>query len=155
MQLQHELHTCEYPIVYLHKSQINYRKHVVFYHELHTCEYPIVIQHSKSIRIIATHKYELLSPQIKCNSHFTQIKHSYLFTSEQYSTYNRVTNSSIQESEFWIWRCYSFDVGVDLICLSLTCSCFMLQSLSPNRLSNWWLLLVVPQQHDGLILIFE
>ena len=90
---------------YLHESQLNNHKHVAstwitylrisnrilawisnklpltcsFYHELHTCEYPIVIsQHSKSIRIIATHKYELLSPQIKCNSHFTQIKHSYL-----------------------------------------------------------------------------
>ena len=63
----------------MHESQINYHKHVVvnFQHESHTCKYPIVIlQHPKSIRIIATYKYELLSPQIKYNSisHFTQIK---------------------------------------------------------------------------------
>ena len=151
MQLQHELHTCEYPIVYLHESQINYRKHVFFIMNY-------ILANTQSLYHNIPNRLE---SQQRTNMNYyhhkssVQIKHSYLFTSEQYSTYNRVTNSSIQESEFWIWRCYSFDIGVDLICLSLTCSCFMLQSLSPNCLSNWWLLLVVPQQHDGLILIFE
>ena len=72
VNFQHESYTCNYPIGVV----INYHKHIVvnFQHESHTCKYPIVIpRHPKSLRIIATYKYELLSPQIKYNSisHFT------------------------------------------------------------------------------------
>ena len=129
MQLQYGLHNLRifqtYTCIKL--------PHVVFHNEQHNSRISKRIQYSKSIRIIVTHKYELLY------HHKSSIQTNTIICSYQNNTLLTM-----------VWRILQFrDLEmrflVDLICLS----CFMLQNLPPNLLSNWWLLLVVPPQHGG------